>query len=160
MIVFQQLISKISFGWTVRVLGLVMGCTYLLLFPLLLWGVSNLGDLASGSPRKLFDCGALRDRPFELFSVSNLLVYMVPFQFLPSYGRLELGVSQDFSLYVSMVSQASSIVGRFFAGYLASRIVAMAWYGASTTAGFVVIASLCDCFSGAIIPLPVPNTCD
>jgi hypothetical protein len=108
--------------------------------------------------------------PFWLFSVSNFLVfggYMVPFQFLPSYGHLVLGVSQDFSLYVSMVSQASNIVGRLFAGYLTSRIgvmvpwtvcvfasgtIATAWYGASITAGFAIIASLCVCFNGASPP--------
>ena len=74
-LIFSQLIDRMSFGWTVRVMGFVMLGTYLISFPLLLWGVSNLGDLASGSPRKLFDRGALRDAPFWLYSLSNFFIF-------------------------------------------------------------------------------------
>lgn len=73
-LIFQQLIGKLSFGWTVRVIGFVMLGTYSLIsFPLLLWGAANLGDIASGSKRKLFDRGALTDLPFWLYSSSNFV---------------------------------------------------------------------------------------
>lgn len=153
-------------------MGFVMLGTYCISFPLLLWGVSNLGDLATGAPRKLFDRGALTDAPFWLYSTSNFLIfcgYMVPFMFIPSYGQLVLGISQSLSLYVSMIAQASSILGRLVAGYSASRIggmipwitcvfssgiISIAWLGAHTTGSFIAIAALYGCFSGALIPLP------
>lgn len=49
-LVFEQLISKLSFGWTVRVMAFLMLFMYCISFPLLLWGVTNLGDLATGAP--------------------------------------------------------------------------------------------------------------
>ncbi|KAF7189069.1 MFS-type transporter dbaD [Pseudocercospora fuligena] len=180
-LIFQQLIGKLSFGWTVRVIAFVMLGTYSLIsFPLLLWGAANLGDIASGSKRKLFDRGALTDLPFWLYSSSNFLIfcgYMVPFVFIPSYGELILGISRSMSLYVSMISQASSILGRLVAGYSASRvgvmvnwitcvlvsgIVAIAWHGINSLGGFITIAALYGCFSGALIPLPptvFPKVC-
>lgn len=171
-LVFEQLISKLSFGWTVRVMAFIMLGTYCISFPLLLWGVSNLGDLASGAPRKLFDRGALTDAPFWTYSTSNFLIfcgYMVPFVFIPSYGQLVLGVSRSLSLYVSIISQGTSIIGRLVAGYTAIRIgvmipwifcvvssgtVCIAWMGAQSTGSFIAIAALYGFFSGALIPLP------
>lgn len=171
-LVFEQLISKLSFGWTVRVMAFIMLGSYLISFPLLLWGVSNLGDLASGAPRKLFDRGALTDAPFWIYSSSNFLIfcgYMVPFVFIPSYGQLVLGISRSLSLYISIISQGSSIVGRLVAGYSARRIgvmipwifcvvssgtVCIAWLGVHSTGSFIAISAMYGCFSGALIPLP------
>lgn len=171
-LVFEQLISKMSFGWTVRVMGFLMLGTYLLAFPLLLWNAHNIGDLASGTPRKLFDRAALRDLPFWMYSTSNFLVfcgYMVPFTFIPSYGQLVLGISRSMSLYVSMISQASSVMGRLVAGYSAryvgvmipwslcvasSGIFCVAWIGAHSLGSFIAVSALYGCFSGALIPLP------
>ncbi|KAK4495239.1 hypothetical protein PRZ48_013568 [Zasmidium cellare] len=171
-LVFEQLISKTSFGWTVRIMGFVMLGSYLISFPLLLWGAKNIGDLASGAPRKLFDRTALTNAPFWAYSTSNFLIfcgYMIPFYFIPSYGELVLGISRSLSLYVAMIAQASSILSRLIAGYSASRIgvlipwiicaacsgaVSIAWIGAHSLGGFIAIAALYGCFSGALIPLP------
>lgn len=171
-LIFEQLISKVGFGWTVRVMGFVMLGSYCLSFPLLLWGAKNIGDLSSGAPRKLFDRGALTDVPFWTFASGNFLVfcgYMVPFNFIPSYGEIALGLSRSMSLYISMIAQASSILGRLVAGYSASRIgvltpwiicaassgiFCVAWIGVTTQGGFIAIAALYGCFSGALIPLP------
>ncbi|PIA97399.1 Monocarboxylate transporter 13 [Cercospora beticola] len=171
-LIFSQMIENVSFGWTVRTIGFVMLGTYLISFPLLLWGVSNLGDLASGQPRKLFDRGALIDTPFWLYSFANFFIflgYMVPFVFIPSYGQLVLRISQRNSLYIAMIAQATSIAGRLLAGYSASRIggmipwtfcvvssgiVAIAWLAAKETGAFIAVAALYGFFSGALIPLP------
>lgn len=171
-LVFEQLIGKMTFGWTVRVMGFIMLGSYLCSFPLLLWGVHNLHDLASGSPRKLFDRGALTNAPFWVYSTSNFLIfcgYMVPFIFIPSYGQLVLGLSRSLSLYIAMIAQASSILGRLVAGYSASRVgvlipwticvtssgvFCIAWIGATSTGGFIAVSALYGAFSGALIPLP------
>ena len=171
-LVFEQLIARLGFGSTVRVMGFIMLGEYAISFPLLLWGASNMGDLSSGTPRKLFDREALTHPPFWLFSVSNFLIfsgYLLPFYFIPSYGQIVLGLSRSTSLYIAMISQAVSIVGRLVAGYSASRIgvlvpwitcaissgvFCLAWIGASTEASFIAVSALYGCFSGALIPLP------
>lgn len=48
--------------------------SYLLAFPLLLWGAGNIGDVGSGSTRKLFDKAALKDLPFWLYTFANFFV--------------------------------------------------------------------------------------
>ncbi|EME38666.1 hypothetical protein DOTSEDRAFT_92026 [Dothistroma septosporum NZE10] len=171
-LVFEQLISQMSFGWTVRIMGFVMLASYCISFPLLLWGVKNIGDLASGTPRKIFDRAALTNLPFWAYSFANFFIfcgYMVPFTFIPSYGQVILGMSRSSSLYVAMVAQASSILGRLVAGYTASKIgvlipwiscvtcsamFCIAWIGVGSVGGFYAIAALYGCFSGALIPLP------
>lgn len=170
-LVFQQLIPKYGFGWTVRIMGFLMLGTYLISFPLTLWGVHNLGDLAVGSTRKLFDRAALTNLPFWSFTLSNFLIfmgYMIPFVFIPSFGQRYLGMSQSSSLYVAMIAQASSIVGRLAVGYTASKIgglipwivcaltssiCCLAWTAVRTEGSFIAISALYGCFSGALIPL-------
>ncbi|SMQ56016.1 unnamed protein product [Zymoseptoria tritici ST99CH_3D7] len=180
-LVFEQLISRTSFGWTVRAMGFIMLGTYLLSFPLLLFRATNLGDLAAGgAPRKLFDKTALRDAPFWAYAWSNFFIfcgYMVPFIFIPSYAQQNLGTSRSFSLYISIIAQATSIVGRLVAGLSAAKIggmipwvvcvvssgaLCLGWIGATSVGSFVTFAALYGAFSGALIPLPpsvFPQVC-
>ncbi len=55
-------------------MGLIMTCTFLTAFPLLLWGTSNTGDISSGTTRKLFDKTALKDTAFWFYTWSNFFV--------------------------------------------------------------------------------------
>lgn len=169
---FAQLISRMSFGWTVRIMGFIMLGIYCLAFPLVLWGAKNMGDLSSGTSRKLFDRTAFKNLPFWCYSTSTFLIfcgYMIPFIFVPSYGQSALGLSRSTSLYISVIMQATSVVGRLMAGYTASKIgvlipwttcvvvsgaLCLAWYGARNEFTFIAIAALYGCFSGALIPLP------
>ena len=171
-LIFEQLIGKIGFGWTVRVMGFVMLSGYIVAVPLLLFRASNLGDLSSGTKRKLLDLTAFRDLPFCWYTLSNFLVflgYMNPFNYMATYGQAAVGLTRSFSLYVIMIAQASSIVGRLIAGQLARRIgvmipwitcagvagaMALAWTGAHTKGSFIAVTSLYGCFSGGLIPLP------
>lgn len=169
---FEQLIGRMSFPWTVRIMGFVMLGSYCLAFPLLLLRAHNLGNLASGTKRKLIDLTAFNDLPFCWYTFSNFLIftgYMNPFNYMASYGQVAVGLSRSFSLYVIMIAQASSIVGRLVAGQLARRIGVMipwcttaiiagalcfAWIGATTRGPWIAVASLYGCFSGGLIPLP------
>lgn len=171
-LVFEQLIEELGYGWTVRVMAFIMLASYLISFPLLLWGAKNVGDIGSGTARKLFDKTAFHDLPFWAYSFSNFLLfcgYMVPFFFMASYGQIELGLSRSMSLYIIMIAQASSIGGRLIASYAASRLGVMipwitcgmssgvfciAWAGIHTEGAFIAFAVLYGFFSGALIPLP------
>ena len=89
-LMFQQLINRLGFPWTIRAMAFFMLGTYLISFPLQLWGASNLGDLASGTPRKMFDSKALKDLPFWSYSFSNFFIftgYMVPVRRALSMNR-------------------------------------------------------------------------
>jgi len=171
-IMFETLIGKLGFAWTIRAMAFFMLGTYLLSFPLLLWRVRNLGDLASGTPRKLFDPTAFRDLPFWSYCISNFFLffgYMVPFIYMAAYGQTYLSLSQSQSLNMIIIAQAASIVGRMVAGYVASKIGALipwsacglssgilciGWIGVKSERSFIAFAVLYGCFSGALIPLP------
>jgi MFS family permease len=172
-LMFEQLIGHMSFGWTVRIMGFVMLGSYLISFPLLLFRADNVGNLAApGTKRKLIDPGAFKDLAFCWYTFSNFFIflgYMIPFIFIASFGQQVLGLSRSFSLYVIMIAQASSIIGRLLAGSTAARIGVMipwitctacsgifsiAWIGVHAKASYVAYAALYGCFSGALIPLP------
>jgi len=146
--------------------------TYLIAFPLILFRVRNLGDIATGTARKLFDASALRDLPFWSYTSSNFLIftgYMVPFYFMASYGQIELGMERSMANYVLVVAQACSVAGRLIASFAASKvgvmipwticaissgILCLAWIGVHTPGSFMAYAALYGAFSGALIPLP------
>ncbi|KAK3701057.1 hypothetical protein LTR37_015619 [Vermiconidia calcicola] len=171
-LIFEQLIDRMSFGWTVRVMGFVMLGSYCIAFPLLLFGAKNIGNLSSGTKRKLFDPKAFNDLLFCWYTFANFFLflgYMVPFIFMASYGQQVLGMSRSMALYVIMIAQASSIIGRLVAGAAAARIGVMipwitcgvasgvlciAWIGVHSDGAFIAYAALYGCFSGALIPLP------
>ncbi len=73
-ITFDQLIDSLGFAWTVRVMGFTMIASFLIAFPLLLWGAVNHGDISSGTARKLLDKAALKDLPFWLYTFANFFV--------------------------------------------------------------------------------------
>ena len=83
-IVFQQFIDLLGFAWTVRVMGFIMLGTFLLAFPLLLWGTTNTGDLSSpGTTRKLFDKKALREPGFWFYTFANFFVCLFRVRICP-----------------------------------------------------------------------------
>lgn len=171
-LVFAHLIDRLGFGWTVRVMGFVMLASYLIAFPLILFRVRNIGDIASGTARKLFDKDALTDGPFWVFTSSSVFIFMgyiMPFIFFASYGQSTLGMSETDALNVIVVSQAASVVGRLGAGLASTRVGVMtpwtfcvtasgvsciAWIAVTTPAGLYAIAAFYGAFSGALIPLP------
>jgi MFS family permease len=171
-LIFEQLISRTSFGWTVRIMGFVMLASYLMAFPLLLFRAHNVGNLSSGTKRKLIDLTAFRDIPFCWYTLTNFFIflgYMIPFIFMASYGQTALGMTRSRALNVIMVAQASSILGRLVAGQTAAKVGVMvpwvtcavcsgvfciAWVGVHSVGAFFTYAALYGCFSGALIPLP------
>ncbi|RWQ94325.1 MFS transporter, MCP family, solute carrier family 16, member 10 [Paecilomyces variotii] len=171
-LVFQQLVSPLGFGSTVRVIGyIIVGC-YLISFPLLLWNVQNLGDLSATRTRKLFDAKAFLELPFVIYTLSNFMVffgYLVPFIFMSSFAQIALGMSSTDANATIMITQATSIVGRLLSGYfavkignivqwsicaLASGIICIAWAGIHQQGTFFLLVALFGMFSGPLISLP------
>lgn len=137
-----------------------MLASYLIAFPLLLWGTDNTGDIGSGTARKLFDKAALKDIPFWSYTVANFFIfcgYLVPFFFLPSYGQQQLNTSRSTALNTLMITQGVSIVGRMIAAVIAhftgvmipwivcgltSGIFCLAWISVQNVGTYITIAAL------------------
>ena len=171
-LVFQQLIDSLGFVWTVRVIGFIILGSYLVSFPLLLWGVENLGDLSTGQTRKLFDGKAFLELPYVVYTASNFMVffgYLVPFIYMSSYGQTVLGMSSSAANATIMVLQGTSIASRLSAGWLAAKVgnitqwavcalvsgaLCIAWIGVKDSGTFFCIVALFGFFSGPLISLP------
>lgn len=158
-VIFNQLISKMGFGWTVRIMGFVM----LFLFCMAGLLLSLEGRLKSRAindrPRALLDKRALKDLPFWSFTVANFLIYLgyiTPYYYIPTYAQTMLHTSRSLGSYILMASQAASIVGRVattvFAHYygsmiswvlcgMISGILCLSWMSADTLPRFIVFVA-------------------
>lgn len=141
-IMFDRLIDKAGFPWTIRAIGFVAAACALLSFPALLSGSAMLAR-----PRKrraLFDASAVKDKLFLLFTLCtfcNFLGYIVPYFYIPTFAQQKLGASQSVSLYMLIGALAGSFFGRIGSGVLAHYIGSIVTWGlCALTSG---ILSLC-----------------
>ncbi|KAF2267496.1 MFS transporter, MCP family, solute carrier family 16, member 10 [Lojkania enalia] len=119
-IVIRQLLSKVGFGWTVRVLGFI-----------------NVGALAVVlafmkprlPPRKagpIIDPPALKDLPYILHVLGICFampsVYTV-FYYIASFARDELGMSYEVSLNLVIIVNGIGIPARILPGYVADQFL-------------------------------------
>jgi predicted MFS family arabinose efflux permease len=166
-VIFNQLISRVGFAWTVRVMGFVM----LFLFIMSALLLSSEGGLKSrvvnDRPRIIIDIRALKDLPFWSFTIANFLIYLgyiTPYYYIPTYAQTHLHTSRSSGSYILMASQGASIVGRvattIFAHYygsmvswvlcgMISGILCLSWISADTLPRFIVFVV----FYGNNIPL-------
>ncbi|KAL2787765.1 major facilitator superfamily domain-containing protein [Aspergillus keveii] len=187
-LMFEQLLPKVEFPWTVRIIGFTMLALFVASAGMLLWKAENTGQLPSTQSqsqsqwrtRRLFDIRALKDLPFWNFTVANFFLYlgyMTPFYYMPIYAETKLGTSRSLGLYILIISQASSIVGRvvttavahyfgamipwIFCG-VASGVLCIAWISAESLARFILFSAFYGAISGALVPLPpsvFPHIC-
>ncbi|KAL4937287.1 hypothetical protein BDV06DRAFT_77516 [Aspergillus oleicola] len=185
-LVFERLLPRVGFAWTVRVIGFVM----LFLFVaagLMLLIPSSSNDAITSRPttatarrRRLFDIRALRDTPFWSFTIANFFLYlgyMTPFYYIPIYAETKLGTSRSLGLYILIISQAASVVGRVITTAIAhyfgamlpwictgvlSGVLCLAWISAGSLIRFILFAAFYGGISGALVPLPpsvFPHIC-
>lgn len=158
-VMFDRLISKLSFAWTVRVMAFVMLSLFLIAAALLLSQGRGTTTINNDQRRKLIDMRALKDLPFWSFTAANFLMYLgyiTPFYYIPTYAQTKLGTSRSLASYILIISQASSIVGRvattIFAHYygsmmswifcgMLSGILCFAWISADTLVRFILFAT-------------------
>ncbi|KAJ5826365.1 hypothetical protein N7474_003503 [Penicillium riverlandense] len=181
-ILFEQLLPRLHFAWAVRVIGFVMLTLFVTAAFLLLWNSSNTQGSATtpGRPRKLFDLRAFGDGPFWSYTIANFclfLGYMTPFYYIPTYAETMLGTTRSLGLYILIISQASSIIGRvatttvahhygsmipwIFCGLL-SGVLCLSWISAHSVLRFILYSAFYGGVSGALIPLPpsvFPHVC-
>jgi MFS family permease len=159
-LMFEQLIGKAGFAWTVRIMGFVVIALFALAIPLLLWRSTNIGDVGKGTKRKLVDYAAFTDLPFWGYAMSTSFLfmgYLVPFFFMPTFAVVQLGSRRSVALYALVTSQASSVPGRLIVATTAhkfgvmicwvacagiSATVCLIWTGIDSIGGFFAFCAL------------------
>ncbi|KAK6380101.1 hypothetical protein LTS17_005289 [Exophiala oligosperma] len=141
--VFQSLLPRVGFAWTVRVLSFIATAIFGLAVPILLF--SGPKTQRASSTRKLFDKTALQDLPFMVYSLASFIIflgYLVPFFYIPSYAEVVLETRESTGFWALAVASATSIVGRLGSALLAQRVgIMVSWVTCSA-----ISATLCLCW--------------
>ncbi|KAF1942161.1 MFS general substrate transporter [Clathrospora elynae] len=167
---FNHLVPTSGFPTAIRALAFIALACALLSIPALL---SGSAWLKHKRPRRaLFDASALHDRLFIIFtccSFSTFLGYIVPYFYIPTYAREQLGSSESTALYMLVLSIAGSFFGRLVSGVaahwvgaivtwgvcaFASAVLALCWIGVESEGGFVAFSVLWGFFSAALVTVP------
>lgn len=169
-IIFDRLTPKVGFAWSVRTMGFIALFAALLSFPALLSGSSILARPRQA--RKLFDKSALTDRLFILFTMSTFITflgYIVPYFYIPTYARDNLGSSESTGLYMLVFAVAGSFFGRLGSGFAAhylgpiftwilcnaaSGVLALCWVKIKSEKPFIAFSFLWGFCSAALVTLP------
>ncbi|KAI0903025.1 FAD binding domain-containing protein [Ustulina deusta] len=113
-ILVRNLIPKVGFGWTVRVMTLIIIVTL---------GISNIilrGPPGSKQPRKLIHRSSLSDWPYVTFVIGCCCVFLgiyTPFVYIQSYAIERNLASANTSFYIVAAMNLSSIFGRIIPNF-------------------------------------------
>lgn len=165
-IVFYQLINKIGFGWTVRVLGFIALAT--MLVPILLMR-QRIKPLKA---RALIDWSAFTDWPFMIFVLGGTIgfvgLYTMLF-YVSYYGESQGITNASLSFYLVPILNATSMFGRtvpnafsdftgpiniIIPGALICGILVFCMVAVGSVGAIVIVTLLFGFFSGVFISLP------
>ncbi|KAF2790647.1 MFS general substrate transporter [Melanomma pulvis-pyrius CBS 109.77] len=165
-IVFHNLLPKIGFGWTTRVIGFLILATQFL--PTLFMRVRVL----PAKKRSLLDLRAFLIPAYSLqvfgFFVGFMGLYM-PFFYSQVYALTRHITNPDLAFYLLAIMNSSSIFGRIIPNFLADKlggfnvvipctllsgILCFCFIRASSSAGLIVLMSFYGFFSGSFVSLP------
>lgn len=116
---FTNLIGRVGFGWTTRIIGFVALAT--LLVPIT---ISQMRVKPPGV-RKILDMSALTDGPYMLCIFGCFLGYTgcyVAFFYTSYYGQAMNFTSPTLSLYLVPILNGASVFGRILPNWLSNKI--------------------------------------
>lgn len=162
-IIVQQLLTKIGFGWTVRVVAFLMLAIQLTTLAFLR---TRLPPRKSGP---IVEWAAFTELPYLLFSIGMFLVFWglyFAFYYLPSFGRDIIGISYKESINNLLILNAVGLFGRLFPAYLADKffgplnliipwtmlggVLIYSWPGVTSRSGLVAFSVLYGLFGAGI----------
>ncbi|KAL9011362.1 MAG: hypothetical protein Q9173_003784, partial [Seirophora scorigena] len=117
-VIVQQLLPKIGFGWTVRVLAFVMLGLQTIAFVL---AKPRLPPRKAGP---IVEWAAFGELPYTLFAIGMFLAFWglyFAFYYVGSFGRDVLGISQKESVNNLLIMNGVGLVGRMVPAYFADR---------------------------------------
>ena len=116
--IVQQLLPRIGFPWTMRVIGFVMLGIQCVTVAFL---KTRLPPRKSGP---LVEWQAFRELPFSIFCTAMFLIFWslyFAFYYIGSFGRDVLQISVTDSINLILILNGTGAVGRLVPGYLADR---------------------------------------
>ncbi|KAF2747427.1 MFS general substrate transporter [Sporormia fimetaria CBS 119925] len=165
-IVFQELLPKLGFPWTVRVIGFLILVT--LLVPILVMRVRVLPS----SKRQLLDLAAFKIPAYALdvfgFFVGFIGLYM-PFFYAQIYALDHRLTSPDLAFYLLAIMNSTSTFGRILPNFLADRIgpfnvvipcafasgiLCFCFAAVTSSAGMIIVMAFYGFFSGTFVSMP------
>ncbi|CAN6606345.1 probable transporter Mch2p [Trichomonascus vanleenenianus] len=164
-IIVQNLIPRVGFPWTTRIIGFMV---------LVMDLIPAFGLKSRVPPRKsgpFIDVASLTDWPFVAFTAALFFGFIglyVPIFYIESYAA-DNGLSSAIVPYMVTILSAGSVFGRLFPNFIAdktgpmnmiipctaaSAVLAFAWIGIKDSAGVIVFAVLFGFFSGSYVSIP------
>ncbi|RVX71368.1 hypothetical protein B0A52_04942 [Exophiala mesophila] len=175
-VIVRQLLPRIGFAWTIRVLGFV---NLSMLLVVLAFIRPRLPPRRSGP---IVEWQAFRELPYTLLIIGMSFVFgglFFTYYYLASYARTILEMSYEDSLIVLIVFNAGAIPVRLMSGFVADRffgplnavipllcinaIFAFAWTSVTSRSGFYAFSTLFGFSAGAfqcLLPTTVASLND
>jgi len=173
-LIFQELLSKVGFGWAVRIMGFIA-------FSMCLISLCLIRPLIDAKKSKMRQAGfslwwfvdvtAFRDKEFLVYSVGiffNNLSFFQPTYYIQSYALSHGMQGTNLAHYLLAILNASSIPGRVMPSFAADKfgvletfiiICALSstsvfyWISVTNVAGNISFAVLYGFFSGGVVAL-------
>lgn len=117
-VIVQQLLPKIGFPWTVRIIGFVMLAIQAVTFAFL---KTRLPPRKTGA---LVEWSAFTELPYTLFSLGMFLCFWglyFAFYYLPAFGRDIIGITYGQSINNLLILNGVGLFGRLIPAYLADK---------------------------------------
>jgi len=161
-ILIQQLLPKIGFGWTVRIIGFIMVAINLITIT---FYRTRLPPRRSGP---LVEWAALTEAPYVLYSAGCFFMFWglyFAFFYVGAYGRTHLGMSYQHSTNLLLTMVGIGFIFRVLPNYFADRvgplntilpfaflcgIMMYAWIGVRSPGGLYTFATLYGAGSAGI----------
>ncbi|KAF8638647.1 hypothetical protein AX17_002050 [Amanita inopinata Kibby_2008] len=164
-IAVKNLIDRVGFKWTMRVVGFIL---------LVMLGSANLIMKRRLPPRQvtggLFNWRAFKNPAFTTYCISGVVCFLGLYSLLTfiDISAIRLGVSPDFAFYLVAIANGTSVFGRYSAGALGdvfgplniiipytgtSAILTYAWPFAKTKGSLIVITAIYGFSIGAYTSL-------
>ncbi|KAG2411635.1 hypothetical protein HFD88_009191 [Aspergillus terreus] len=117
-VLISNLISRLGFPWTIRIIGFI-SAIFCSLSVALLRTRLPLNPMQKGT----VDVRALKELRFALLTAAIVLIdfaLLLPLTYLPSYAQSQ-GLGDSFAYNLSSILNGASILGRIVPGYFADR---------------------------------------
>ncbi|PGH35352.1 hypothetical protein GX50_01816 [[Emmonsia] crescens] len=117
-LVAQQLLHRLGFPWTLRVMGFIMLANSLVIMSLVR---VRLRPRESG---RFFELSAFRELPYSLFCIGSFLIIWAvyfAYYYISIFSQNIIGVSRSTSFTILLIMNAVGIPGRAVPAFLADR---------------------------------------
>ncbi|KAM5538089.1 hypothetical protein V8D89_008286 [Ganoderma adspersum] len=164
-ILIKNLIQKVGFPWTIRVLGFIEIVLLAIQFATV---ERRLPVKVHSGP--FIDFSVFRNLPFTLYTASSFVAFLGLYTVLTyiDVAAVSIGISENLSFYLLSIANACSAVGRILAGLLSDRtgplnimvpatllagVMTFIWPFANSVGGNIAVAIIYGASSGVYVSM-------